>query len=275
MRPAASIRPCASFRWQSEDGGRRGLRRIGLLAALLAPVLVAQAALAAAAAPEIALGVGGSVSSAPYKRYDTQWMPLPLIDLDSEVVYIRGTALGVKVVHLDFLEVSAFAAYDATSFNASDTSDARLRALQDRDAGVAAGLEVRLLTPFGMLHASAAHDILGHSEAWSGALGYAYSVEFGPLELIPTVGLYWADSRHTSYYYGISGAESRASGLAAYDPGGGTSPYLGLAMYYSLTDNWEIFCSGEIVFLAANIQDSPMVGHARSQSLTLGLMYNF
>ena len=245
--------------------------RTGLLAALFILTAAAQAM----AAAEVALGVGGNVQFAPYKRYDTQWTPLPMVDLDSEYLYIRGTTAGVKIRTLDFLEISVFGAYDATSFDASDTSDARLRLLQDRDASVAVGMEIRLTTQFGMLRASAARDILNNSNGWNGTLGYAYSVEFGPLEIIPTAGMYWSDSRYAGYYYGISSQESRLSGLATYDPGGGTSPYLGLAMSYSLTDAWEIFCSGEIVFLGGNIQDSPMVGRSHTRSLTLGIMYNF
>jgi outer membrane protein len=270
MEHSASLRLFSSCRRQSANLPPRGWRRTGLLTALLA-LTAAQTV----SAVEVAVGLGGSVTFAPYKHYDAQWTPLPMIDLDSDHFYIRGSTIGVKICNLDVLEISAFGAYDATSFDAADTSDARLRMLQDRDAGVAAGMEIRLLTSYGMLHASAARDILGSSAGWGGSLGYAYSVESGPLEIIPTAGVHWSDSRYTSYYYGVSGRESRASGLTPHDPGGGSSPYLGLTLSYSLTDAWDIFCSGEIVLLNSNIRDSPMVGKSQARSLTLGIMYNF
>ena len=251
------------------------LRLLPFIPGLLAVLVTLAAAAQAAAAVEVAVGVGGNVTFAPYKRYDTQWTPLPMIDLDSDYFYIRGTAAGIKICNLDFLEVSVYGVYDDTSFDAADTSDARLRLLQDRDASVAAGMEIRLTTPYGMLHASAARDLLNNSNGWKGALGYAYSVEIGSLEIVPTAGVYWSDSRYASYYYGISGQESRRSGLAAYDPGGGSSPYLGLTVSYSLTDAWEIFCRSEIVFLGGDIQDSPMVGRSQIRSLTAGIMYTF
>lgn len=271
MKQPAPLNLLPLYRRPSTHAVLYGLFRVGLLTAFFALTAAARPV----AAADVAVGVGGNVTFAPYKRYDVQWTPLPVIDLDSEHVYIRGTAAGVKLCNLDFLEVSVFAAYDATSFDGADTSDARLRMLQDRDASVAAGMEVRLLTPYGMLHASAARDMLGNSDGWHGALGYAYSVESGPLELIPTAGVYWADSRHTGYYYGINDRESRISGLTAHDPGGVISPYLGLTASYSLTDAWEMFCSAEVVFLGGNIQDSPMVGTSRTWSLTAGIMYNF
>jgi len=256
-----------------QSGNRTGHRlfRNQRWSALLLLVLAAQTA----SAVEVAIGVGGSVSSAPYKHYDTQWTPLPMIDVDSDYFYLRGAAAGVKIFKRDFIEVSVFGAYDATSFDSGDTSDEHLRNLKDRDASVAMGLEVRLLTPYGMLHASAARDILGNSEGINGSLGYAYSAEFGPLEIIPKAGVYWADSRYNRYYYGISDQESHLSGLLAYNPGAGVTPYFGLAMSYSLTDAWEVLLSGEMVFSGGNIQDSPMVGHAHTQSLTIGIMYNF
>jgi len=271
MEQSTSLRLLSLIFGQSGNRALPGAGRAGLLATFIMLTTAAQAV----AATEIAVGIGGNVTFTPYKRYDTQWTLLPMIDLDSEYLYIRGTTAGVKICNLDFLEVSVFGAYDATSFDTTDTSDARLRLLQDRDASVAAGMEIRLLTPYGMLHASAARDILNNSNGWNGALGYVYSVELGPLEIIPAAGLYWSDSRYTSYYYGISGRESRKSGLAPYDPGGRSSPYLGLTMSYSLTDTWDIFCSGEIVFLDGEIQDSPMVGKSQIRSLTIGIMYTF
>ncbi|MCL2790916.1 MAG: MipA/OmpV family protein [Desulfobulbus sp.] len=271
MKESASLHREPSFCGRSGSVAGRGFFYPGLWLTLFLPIFAMQAA----AAAEVAVGMGGSVTFAPYKHYDTQWLPMPMVDLDSDYFYIRGTAAGVKIYKLDFLEISAFGTYDATSFNATDTSDARLRMLQGRDASVAAGMEVRLLTPYGMLHASAARDILGHSDGWNGTLGYAYSVEFGPLELIPTAGVYWTDSRYTDYYYGISDRESRNIGLTAYNPGTGKAPYLGLMLTYSLTATWDIFCNGEIVFLSDNIQDSPMVGRSQIRSLAAGIMYNF
>ncbi|MCL2457366.1 MAG: MipA/OmpV family protein [Desulfobulbus sp.] len=263
MEQSASLRLLPFILGQSGN-------RVGLLVAFFLAAVVQTAT-----AAEVAVGIGGNVTFAPYKRYDTQWTPLPMIDLDSDYAYIRGTAVGVKICNLDFLEVSIFGAYDATSFNATDTSEAQLRLLHDRDASVAAGMEVRLTTPYGMLRANAARDILGNSNGWNGALSYAYSMEFGPLEIIPTVGVYWSDSRYISYYYGISGQGASKSGLTPHDPGGESSPYLGLTLSHSLTDAWDIFCSGEIVFLGGNIQDSPMVGRSQTRSLTAGIMYTF
>lgn len=230
---------------------------------------------AAVVEDEFFVSLAGQVSVTPYKRYDTQWTPFPMIGYEGKYAYVRGYAAGIKLINLEFLECSAFAGYDGTSFNSSNSSDKRLRKLSDRYSSAVAGLEVRLMTPYGMLHARAAQDVLGHRKGRNGTLGYMNSLEYGDLELIPAVGLQWSSSGYNDYYYGVSGRESRKSGLDPYDAGSGFSPYVGLTIDYSLTEAWEVFCSGELVFLNSAIKDSPMVDRENTYSFTIGLSYTF
>ena len=224
---------------------------------------------------EFFIGIGGSVSTSPYKDYDTQWMPLPLVGYEGDYFYLRGLSAGVKFVNLEFLEVSAFAGYDSTSFDSSDTGDRRLKRLHNRYSSAVTGLEARLLTPYGMLHTSGAVDVLGRSNGFKGDAGYKNSFEFGALELVPAAGAYWSSSKYNDYYYGVSDKESRKSGLDDYDAGAGVSPYLGLTIDYSLTEQWEIFSHGEVVFLNRAVKDSPMVDQSNTRSLTFGVSYTF
>ncbi|MFR0873627.1 MAG: MipA/OmpV family protein, partial [Bilophila wadsworthia] len=92
---------------------------------------------------------------------------------------------------------------------------------------------------------------------------------------LPAVGAYWSDARYNSYYYGVTRKEARKSGLGAYAPGSGFAPYVSFAIDYSLTEQWELFCQGEVTFLSGAVKDSPMVGETHTQSLTLGLTYTF
>lgn len=224
---------------------------------------------------ELTLGVGGSVSSSPYKGYGPDWMPFPMITYEGERFFIRGYAAGVKIINLPYLELSAFAGYDDTGFKASESSDRRLRRLENRWSSAQAGMELRLISPYGMFHVSGAGDVLSHSNGFSGDIGFIQSLEFGPLELLPAVGAHWSDDRYNKYYYGVTRKEARRSGLGAYTPGSGFAPYVSLAVDYSLTDQWELFCQGEVTFLSGAVKDSPMVDETHTQSLTLGLTYTF
>jgi outer membrane protein len=224
---------------------------------------------------ELSIGISGNVSTTPYKNYDTQWMPWPVINYEGKHAYVRGFNAGVKIINLPFLEFSAYLGYDDTRFDSADTSNKALRLLKDRNPSAIAGLETRLLSPYGMLHVSGAGDILGQSNGLSGSVGYMLPLEYGPVEFIPAAGVHWSDDKYNDYYYGISANEARKSGLDEYKGEFGFSPYLGLTLDYSITDKWGIFCQGELVFLNNAIRNSPMVGKDRTQSLTLGTTYNF
>lgn len=224
---------------------------------------------------EFFVSLAGKASVSPYKRYATQWTPFPMLGYESKYAYVRGYAAGIKLVNLPFFEFSAFAEYDGTSFDSKDSSDKRLRKLSNRYSSAAAGLEARLLTPYGMLFANGAQDVLNNSNGQSGAIGYTLSWEHGDLELVPTLGLQWSSSKYNDYYYGVNGRESRKSGLKAYHAGSGFSPYIGLTIDYSFTDAWEVFCNGEIVFLNNAVKDSPMVGRNNTCGFTLGVSYTF
>lgn len=167
------------------------------------------------------------------------------------------------------------AGYDDTDFKASPSSDRRLRRLENRSSPAQAGMELRLISPYGMFHASGAGDALGRSSGFSGYIGFILSLESGPLELLPAVGAHWSDARYNAYCYGVTRKEARKSGLGAYAPGSGFAPYASLAVDYSLTDQWELLCQGEVTFLSGAAKGSPMVGETHTQSLTLGLTYTF
>jgi Outer membrane protein V len=229
----------------------------------------------AVAEDEFFVSLAGRVSVTPYKSYDTQWTPLPMVGYESKYAYVRGYTAGFKMINLDFVEFSVFGGYDGTSFDPADSSDKRLRRLSDRYSSAVAGLDLRLRTPYGMLHASGAQDVLGNSNGRSGTIGYMNSLEYGDLELIPSVGLQWSDRKYNDYYYGVSNNEAYKSGLEPYDSGSGFSPYVGLTIGYSLTEAWEFFCNCEFVFLNNAVKDSPMVGRTNTYSFTAGFSYTF
>lgn len=247
----------------------------------LSTALVCAAVLLFSVAPgnagegSVSLGIGGSVSSSPYKGYDAQWMPFPLVSYEGERFFVRDLSVGVKLFTHENLEVSLFGGYDPTSFDASESSNRRLKRLDDRHSSAVAGLGARVMTPYGDLHAKLSGDLLGHSEGLSGVLGYSNSLEAGLLEFTLDVGTYWASANYNDYYYGVSGKESRKSGLDAYDADAGFSPYLGLTASAFFGGGWTVFCKGEVVALSEEVKDSPMVDDSFTRSLSFGVMYSF
>ncbi len=249
--------------------------RLPFVSVLCALLLAFVCGPAAAAETELTLGASASVSSSPYKGYGTQWEGLPVLSLESPRFYIRGYNAGVKLINTPHVEWSFFAGYDDTTFAHADSSDAQLRLLDDRSESGILGTELRLISPYGMFHVSGSGDVLGNSNGLKGDIGIIQSLEFGPLELIPAAGFHWSDARYNTYYYGVSKRESRTSGLRAYKPNAGFSPYLSLAVDYSLTEQLELLVQGEVTFLDSAVENSPMVDSAHTQGMTLALTYTF
>lgn len=231
--------------------------------------------LSAGAEDEFSIGIGTSVSVSPYRNYDVQWMPLPILSYEGEYAYLRGLSAGVKVVNLEFLELSAFAAYDATEFDHHATDNNQLNKLDDRYSSLAVGVGARLLTPVGMFHAKIAGDVISNSNGFTGDAGWIYSWEQGALEVMPALGLYWNSDKYNDYYYGVCGKEAEKSGLGRYSASSGFSPYVGLTVDVEFYENWDVFCSAEITFLDREIRKSPMVNKSHTESLTTGISYSF
>lgn len=224
---------------------------------------------------EFSLGVGGGVETSAYRGYSTQWTPLPILSYEGDLLYIREMGAGIKALDLAFLEVSAYAAYNDLRFEHQKSSDQQLKLLNNRDASIVGGIGTRLKTPAGMFQLAAAVDLMHNSKGFTGEAGYVYSFEFGDLELLPAIGVYWSDAQYTTYYYGVSIKESHLSGLAPYAPGHSFSPYIGLTLSLTLDESWEVFLHGQARQLDQQITDSPMVDSSRTYSASMGFVFTF
>lgn len=230
-----------------------------------------------AAETELSLGLGFSADVMPYKDYSTQWTPRPIISFEHEYAYIRGFDAGVKILNMQHLEFSAFLQYDDVGFDSADSTDWRLRRLDDRYSSILGGLGVNVITPYGVLQATGAVDLLGQSDGLKGNFAYLASVELGPLEIMPAVGLNWYSDKYNNYYYGVGRKESQKSGLKRYKAGSGINPYVELTMELSLDDEekWSVIGQFDMEFQHKNVKDSPMVDRDYSYGFTTGVMYNF
>lgn len=237
---------------------------------LFAPLLTPGKVLA-----EFSLGAGASVETSPYKKYPAQWMPLPIVSYEGDYAYIRGMSAGIKAVDLEFLEISAYAAYNNMSFQHDKSSDQQLKLLNDRDASIVGGIGTRVKTPAGMFHLAAAVDLMNNSNGLTGEAGYVYSFDFGTVELLPAAGVHWSNAKYTTYYYGVSNKESRTSGLDSYKARQSFSPYIRLTVNVTLSENWEVFLQGEVTQLDRQIKDSPMVDSSRTHAASTGVVFTF
>jgi outer membrane protein len=238
-------------------------------------VLIASSTFAAAAESNFSLGAGVGMVESPYKQYDRKFYPVPVVTYESDDFWFRGLGGGYYLWNDEADKLSVFAAYSPWNFKPGDSDNNQLRQLDKRKSTAVAGLLYIHNTEYGFLRTSLATDVLDNSNGVVGDAAWLYRYTNGSLTLTPGIGVEWSSDNQNEYYYGISRAESRRSGLNSYDPDNGWSPYLELSVSYSLTDNWSVYGTGRYTHLSDEIKDSPMVDKSWAGLLSTGVTYRF
>ncbi|MDD7994553.1 MltA-interacting protein MipA [Kosakonia sp. H7A] len=238
-------------------------------------VLTAGSAFAANAENTFSLGAGVGVVETPYKQYDRDVLPIPVITYEGDDFWFRGIGGGYYLWNDDADKLSITAYYSPWQFKPKDSDNNQLRQLERRKATMMAGLSYIHNTPYGFLRTTLAGDVLDNSNGitWDAAWLYAY--HNGGLTVTPGIGVEWNSDNQNEYYYGVSASEARRSGLNSYDPDSSWNPYLELSVSYRLTDSWSIYGTGRYTHLSDEIKDSPMVDKSWAGLLSTGVTYRF
>lgn len=86
----------------------------------------------------------------------------------------------------------------------------------------------------------------------------------------------WGSSKYMQTYYGVSAAQSAASGFARHDAGSGIYAYsLNLDWTHKLTSRWSLLAAAGVTQLTAEAGDSPIVQRKTSPVGSLKVTYSF
>lgn len=228
-----------------------------------------------AAAQEFSLGVNAGAGVSVYRGVGTEYIAFPLINYDNNVIYIDGTEAGYYLFKTPHQEFTVNLNYIDTSLDPGDSSDRRIKRLDRRRSTVMAGVTYTFRSDWGEIQAQILGDTLSRNKGFSADLRYTAQFQTGPLTYVPSIGATWYNSDYNNYYYGVSGNESRRSGLRHYDSGSGVNPYVELLVNYAATKNWNVFVSGRYEHLNSTIKDSPIVNKSGEASFHTGISYKF
>jgi outer membrane protein len=238
-------------------------------------VLTAITATSALADNKFSVGAGVGVLETPYKDYDRKVVPVPVITYEGDDFWFRGLGGGYYLWNDESDKLSVTAYYSPFEFKPKDSDNWQLRQLDKRKATLMAGLSYVHNTQYGFLRTSLAGDTLDNSNGISWDLAWLYRYTNGGLTLTPGIGVEWSSENMNEYYYGVSGKESRRSGLERYDPDSDWSPYLELSASYKLSDDWSVYGVGRYTHLSSEVKDSPMVDKSWAGALSAGVTYSF
>lgn len=148
------------------------------------------------------------------------------------------------------------------------------------DFAVEAGGFVQLLLGRSFrLRAEGRRGITGH-DGWTGDLAADFVARDDDRTLI-TIGprLRYADGHYHETYFGVTPAVAAATGLPAYDPGGGFYALGATAgVTHMVGRNWGIYAYASYDRLIGDAADSPIVrtlGSRNQYAAGLGLLYSF
>lgn len=237
--------------------------------------LLAFSFMASATAAEFSIGAGAVYNESPYRGYNDNVHAVPLVSYESESFYFRQTTLGYILSKSESNEFSITASYMPLEFDPGDNDDHAMKTLDKRDATAMAGAAWYHHERWGSVKVSAAADVLDNSNGWVGEVSLFRPMPMGKLTLTPSIGVLYYDEKFNEYYYGISGNESRRSGLSSYSPGDSWTPYVGLSAKYALTTNLTLLASANYSALPDDIKNSPMVERDDSFTFMSGLTWRF
>ncbi len=140
-------------------------------------VLIATSAGVAHAEGKFSLGAGVGVVEHPYKDYDTDVYPVPVINYEGDNFWFRGLGGGYYLWNdaTDKLSITAY--WSPLYFKAKDSGDHQMRHLDDRKSTMMGGLSYVHFTQYGYLRTTLAGDTLDNSNGivWDMAWLYRYT----------------------------------------------------------------------------------------------------
>ena len=238
-------------------------------------VLIATSAGVAQAENDLTLGAGVGVVEHPYKDYDADVYPVPVINYESDNFWFRGLGGGYYLWNDKADKLSITAYWSPLYFKPGDSDDRRLRELDKRKSTMMAGLSYIHNTEYGFLRTTLAGDTLDNSNGIVWDLAWLYRYTNGALTLTPGIGVQWNSENQNEYYYGVSRKESSRSGLRSYDPESGWNPDLEISANYNFLGDWSVYGTARYTRLSDEVTDSPMVDKSWTGLISTGITYKF
>ncbi|AKJ42593.1 MipA/OmpV family protein [Pragia fontium] len=229
----------------------------------------------AANADTWSLGASAAIEMYPYKDVDNDVLPFPMIGYEGDNFFFRGAVAGTYLWKDAENQLSLDVYYSPLHFRPSKSDDHQMKQLDKRRSTMMGGIGYKHIADWGILRTSIAADMLNTSNGLRAEGAYLYAFNIDNLKLTPGVGVSWYSSNFNDYYYGISGHESRRSGLEQYNAGSSWSPYAELTANYRFNPNWSAFATGRYTRLDSEVKDSPMVDKSYTALIATGITYTF
>ncbi|NWK94575.1 MipA/OmpV family protein [Sphingobium lactosutens] len=221
----------------------------------------------------VVLGVGAVVIPAYQGADKNRILPMPVIDIKKGwfVANLRN-GIGIAPINTGMITVGASVVF-IQGYRRRDVP-VGIERLKD---GVGARLFTNLRTGGFMTTIGVTKGISGGTEGAIADASISYPIPVSSkVSLTPAVGVTWADAKHNERYFGITLAESVASGLPQFSTGSGFKDLsAGATAAYRLTTNITLTATTTYTTLLGVVRNSPQIERKSAPSGFLTASYRF
>ena len=225
--------------------------------------------------------VGGLVFVSPKfegaRSYDVTGFPFvaPAALGEDGIIQIKGADdVRFRLLRFDGLEFGSLAGY---RFGRDEDDSRRLRGLEDIDGGLVIGGFATYRSGPIAVSASYHPQVTGDDTGGLLRIGAEYVSRPSPgLKVTTDIGANYASEDYMSSYFGVSRAQSVASGLPVFHPSAGFKDvYAGITTAIDLDERWSVLLTGRYAHLIGDAADSPIVESESQLFGGLGVSYKF
>ena len=203
-----------------------------------------------------ALGIGAVVVDKPYRDFDREVLPLPLVSYESKWISATVPTFDVKLYSTEALSFRLRARWSGDGYEAKDSPV--LSGMDERKSSLWAGGAVTWKSDFANLSGEVLADAMGNSKGMRAKLQIDRRLAAGKFGFTPRLAAEWVDDKYVDYYYGVRRSEARVG--RAFHEGKATA---------------NLFVDVGATRFGDSVKDSPLVGKATGTTLALGYAYRF
>jgi len=237
---------------------------------------------------KFSLGFGLASKTNIYEKPDddNKTLPLPVINYQSDLIYVKGLEAGLYLQPLDILKLTGFVNVQAAAYEEDDADS--LDGLDDREytANVGIGATVFLKigdADFGEVALKAMTEAGDEHEGEEVDLRYGKTIMFSEqkFHIKPYFGMTFISEDKAAYNYGVTQEQAADAALVgndiatAYRPGDSVNTFVGIEGGYSINEKHTIIGSMESLQLDDYIADSTIVKEDTITTVSVAWLYNF
>lgn len=220
------------------------------------------------------VGLGVINFDSPYKGVDEKVFVLPMVAYQGERLSIDGFAAEYRLTERGGAGLSVVLTPGGHFLDASDSDDAQVKQLSDRNLSVYAGIKASYSSELGYFSAALKQDISNNSKGLVATADYSYPIQVSSnLSITPALGVDLNSSKVANYYFGVAANELQNE--AAYQLDKTLSCYVGVLATYNVSPSWKVNAYMRYKQLDDDIKRSPLIKDEDVSFAVLSVAYQF